>query len=189
MVIANLLGIFFFLYLVWKKLKEDYTPEKIFSLCFTAIFALLVGVIVSKNFLPEFWFWIEALFVSISFAVAIKRQKIKSFEGFGALAIGFMPWLSLYFLAVSIKNSSLSSFLAFWISLFCVALFFFLNSQYRKFTWYKSGRVGFSEVVTVIVFLILRAILLRNNIFELYLSGTVVFLLFLVLLHLNKNEN
>ncbi len=199
MVIANILGIFLFLYLVWKRLKEDYAPEKIFSLSFSCIFAVIVGFIVSTTLIPSYWFWLELLAVTIGFLIVTKRQKIKFYEGFEGVVIGFLPWLSLFFISNAIKNSSLSSFLAFWTVLICIFVFFFIASHYRSFTWYKSGRIGLSSLVTLLFFFLMRIVIsfffpdvisLIGK-FEVLLSGSTALLLLFVLYNLirNKNEN
>ena len=52
---------------------------------------------------------------------------MKLYESFEALVIGLLPWISIVYLTNSINKSSLSSFISFWLSSICIALFFFLN--------------------------------------------------------------
>lgn len=195
MVIANILGIFILFYFLWHKLKEDYQYEKIFNLAFLILFGFLIGHLVSRYFLPDYWFWINLSGILLGFAIGIKRQKMKFFESFEGLAIGSLSWVSLIFLSDSINNSSLYSFLAFWMTLICIFLFFFVASHYRTFSWYKSGRVGFAGVLTALVFFIFRliaSIFFQNVIslsgeFEVYLSSSVVMVLFLIIYSLSRS--
>src|SRR3989339_632177 len=140
MVIANILGILIFLFLLWKKLKEDYSYERIFNLATLILIGLLVGFLISKKVLPEFCFFLELIGVGIGFVIGVIKFKLNFFETFEGVVIGFLPLLTLFFLSDSIKNSSLSSFLAFWLSLICIFLFFLVDTYYRSFSWYKSGR-------------------------------------------------
>jgi len=194
MIIANIVGCLALFYLLWKKLKEDYHYERIFNLCFSLLIGVIISFFASKYFLKDYWFWIYVLGVSLSFTFGIIRQKIKFFESFEGLVIGILPWLGLYFFVEAIRMSSLFNFVAFWIVLLLVFIFFFLDSQYRKYTWYKSGKVGFSGVVTTILFFLIRSILgiffpniasLAPN-FESILSGTFAFSFFLLLYNLAR---
>lgn len=196
MVIANILGISFLFFLLWRLLKEDYHYEKIFNLGFLILPFYLVGLLITSYILKDFWFWIILVCISLGFIIIIKKQKMKFFEVFEAIVIGLLPWISIIFLSDSIDNSSLSSFLAFWMSLVCILLFFFLKSYYRNFTWYKSGMVGFAGLSTAAIFFLIRAIssLFFNNVisfagkFEVYLSLTVAFFLFLLLYKLSRSN-
>lgn len=194
MVIANFLGISVFLFFLWKRLKEDYHYDKIFNLGSVTLTGLFIGLLISKYFLPAYWFWIGTAFMLVGFGVARYRLKIRFFESFEAIIIGLMPWLSVVYVIDAINNSSLSSFLAFWISAICIFVFFFLDSQYRGFSWYKSGRVGFAGVLMAGIFFALRLLVsvffkdvisLVNDI-EVYLSATVAFGFFLLLYNLSR---
>lgn len=196
MLIANIFGITLFFFLLWKRLKDDYHYEKIFNLSFIVFFGIVIGYFISKYF-PIYWFWIQIGLVSLSFGVSIARQKMKFFESLDSLIIGLLPWLSFTFLIDAIAKSSLSSFLIFWVGLIFISLFFFLDSHYRKFAWYKSGRVGFAGVLTAGLFFLSRVVLyliypqtisfVPN--FEIYLSGTFAFAFFLLLYRLSVSND
>lgn len=193
MLITNLLGIILLFFLLWKRLKDDYHYEKIFNLGFIIFFGLATGYFVAKSFVPSYWFWTQIFFVTASFLIGVIKQKMKFFESLDALIIGLLPWLGLTYLSDAISKSSLSSFLAFWITLIFVFLFFFLNSQYRKFSWYKSGRVGFAGITVAALFFLARIALFliypQTMSFagglELYFSGTFAFSFFLLLYRLS----
>ncbi len=189
MLIANVFGIFLFLFLLWKRLKDDYNYEKIFNLGLFILSGFLLGFLISFNLSPSFWFWIETLGIGLGFTFGIYKLKIKFFESFDGLSIGLLAWLGVYFLASTVINTDISSFFAFWVSAMSVFTFFFLDSHYKNFTWYESGRVGFSGISTVAIFFLTRALL---SLFfpqeismvgklDVYLSSTVAFCFFLVL--------
>lgn len=196
MLIANILGVFIFFYLLWRTLKEDYSYEKIFNLSFLIILGALLASLILLYLKTSFWFWILLLASFSGFLIGILKQKMKFFETFEGFVIGILPWIGLVFISDAIKNSSLSSFLAFWAILILVFLYFFLNSFYRTFTWYKSGRFGFSGVFVAIVFFIIRAasslffpsVISFAGKFEVYLSGSAALLLMVLLYNLARKE-
>lgn len=196
MIISNIFGILIFLFLIWKRLKEDYSFEKIFNFGALILIGLLVGFLVSKKILPSYWFFIELIGIAIGFTIGILKLKLKFYESFESVIIGLFPLLTLFFLTDSIKNSSLYSFLAFWLSLICIFLFFLVDSYYRSFSWYKSGRVGFSGLLIAGVFFLIRSlislffpnVISLSGAFEIYISGTVAFAFFLLLFNLSRSQ-
>jgi len=184
MVIANIFGIFIFFFLLWRILKDDYSYEKIFNLGFLIVSGFVLSLIISNYLAKDYWFWIYLLGLASGFMFGILKQKMKFFDSFEGFVVGSLSWVSLVLITDAITKSSLSTFISFWVSLLCIFLFFFLNTVYRGFTWYKSGRVGFSGVVTAIVFFIFWAIIGHEPI----LSLTVAFFLFLLLYSLAKKQ-
>lgn len=188
MLIANLLGFLLFFFLFWKRLKEDYHYEKIFNLGFVVIFGLITGLIISRFIFQSYWYWISTISILVFYFIYISRQKIKFFESFEVLIISFLPWVSLFFLTDSVQKSSLSSFLLFWVTLIAIFIFFLVNSQYRKFTWYKSGRVGlaglsaclFYYISRIIIFLIYPQSTSLVPLYEIYFSSTFTLVIFLL---------
>ena len=75
-VIANALGIFLFLYLYWKRLKEDYPVEKIFNSGFIILIGIFLSLVISKIFPNIFWFWIIIFATLIFEAVNVFKLKI-----------------------------------------------------------------------------------------------------------------
>lgn len=187
MVIANFIGILFFLLLLWKKLKDDYHYEKIFNLGLISLLCLLIFDLTSTLFLPEFKFWLQLTGLSLGFGIGIYLQKIRFYESFNALVISILPWFGLRHLSFAINELSLMSFVVFWISLFLIFLYFFIESFYRKFIWYKSGRVGFSGLLIAGIFFILQVFVLVSSL-EKYISAAIAFIFFLLLYKLSKSK-
>lgn len=194
MLIANIMGISLFLFLYWRKLKEDYIVEKTFDSAVVFLVFITLGLIFSKFFLNAFWFWITFFSLILAFLINTFVLKIKANELLDALAISTLSWLSFYYLEYSVRNSSLSAFLVFWISLISCFLFFLFSNFYRSFTWYKSGKMGFSGLATLGIFLILRSILYIffpqtisfSGWVDPYLSTTFAFISFLLLFNLSR---
>lgn len=196
MIIANLVGVLLLFYFLWKKLKDDYHYEKIFNLGFVILASLALGLLISKFTVANYWFWISFITIAITFLFTIKNQKIKFYESLDGLVIGLMPLLGLNFLVDAVKKSSLSSFLTFWTVLILIFLFFFLDSQYKRFSWYKSGRVGFTGLFIIGLFFLIRIVIYLiypQTIsfvapFDIYLSSTFAFLFFLILYRLSRSK-
>lgn len=194
MVIANILGIFILIFLFWLRLKDDYHYEKIFNLVSFVLAGILIGFI-SLKFLPSVYlFWVYLIAIIASFTVGIIKLKIRFFESLDSLVISLLPYFGLYLLSQSIKNYSLSSFIGFWIVTVFVFLYFFVDANYRKFTWYKSGRVGFSGLLVAGLFFVVRSVL---SVFfvdgptimgqlDIYISASFSFVSFLLLFNLAK---
>lgn len=197
MIIANLLGILTLLYLFWKILKADYHHEKIFNLAFLIIISIFFVSAINFYFPNNFWLWSDLTAATVVFLITIKRQKMKFFETFDAMIISLLPWIGFVYLSDAISKSSLTSFLAFWMTLVCIFIYFFTSSNYRSFIWYKSGRVGFAGVVTAVIYFLIRFvisffypnIISMSGKFEVYLSLSAA-LLFGVLLYnlFRKND-
>lgn len=187
MVIANFIGILLFLFLLWKKLKEDYHYERIFNVGFLSLIGITISTLLANSFLTDFKFWLQFAGLLVGFGLAIYLQKIKFYESFDALVVAVLPWLGLNYLVLAIRNSSLIDFIAFWVCLLLVFIYFFLDSQYRKFIWYKSGRVGFSGLAVAGLFFVAKGVEFSTG-FNLYLSATFAFLFFLLLFILSKSK-
>lgn len=196
MVIANLLGAFSFLFLMWLKLKEDYHYERIFNLSFTTLVVFFISSIISVYYIKEYWFWINFMGLLIGFISGIILFKFKFYESFNAFVVAVMPFLGFYFLFVSVYKFSLPDFVSFWIITIFIFLYFFIDSNYRKITWYKSGRVGFSGLFISGTFFLIRAILAYYypsspsivGIYDIYISASFAFLFFLLLFNLSRKS-
>ena len=116
---VNVLGIILFLYVFWKKLKDDYISEQIFPTTFFILMGIGVSQILSYYLLSAWWFWLAIVGISLGFSLGVYRYKLRFYESIEALVISFLPWLSLIFL------------------------------QYKRFRWYKSGKVGFAGLTTL----------------------------------------
>jgi len=109
--IGNSIGLFVFLFVFWRKLKEDYISSQVFSTSFSIVLGIVLFNILTRIFFPTWWFWASFLGVSIGYAVGRFRFKLRALETLQALIIALLPWLGLNFLANAVSNSNLKSFL------------------------------------------------------------------------------
>lgn len=194
-ILVSLSGIILFLFLFWRRLKEDYPANQIFTTAFYVLGGILLGYLVSLKVSRESWFWTELAGITLGFNVGILRYKLRFLEVLEALTLGLLPWLGIIFLQDSIDNSSLSSFLSFFAVTCLITLFAFLTSHYKHFAWYKSGRVGFSGLATLGTFFLVRAafaslfpfVISFIGKYEAILSGTAAFVFFLATFNLARS--
>jgi hypothetical protein len=193
--LTNLLGILVFLFIFWKRLREDYSPEIIFKTAFDILAGVAIGFLFSLKFSSIGFFWPAAVGSLMGLTLALLGLKMKFYETFEAFIISSLPWMGLIFLLDSVTHSSLNSFLAFIAILVFVFISYYLDSHYKNFTWYKSGKIGFAGIVTLSIFFIVRSALAIFGIhmisfvslrIEAVISGAAAFICFILLFNLAR---
>lgn len=189
-------GNLLFFFLFWKKLKEDYAADIIFTTAFYIVAGLIFAYILSMKFFPEFWFWFSFAGLLLGFLFALNRHKLRFMETFEAVIVAIAPALALLFLSDWIVNQNFHSlFLA--IKTFVIfILFFLLDKHYKRFAWYKSGRIGFSGLTVMGAFFLLRAVVAMvlpfmlsfSGKYEVFLSGIVAFFSFMGVFNLARQK-
>ena len=192
----NTIGVLLFFFLFWRKLKEDYDSERI--LTFAVFIAAGIGIasFISLSFLPQWWFWADCLGATLGFTLGRLKFKFRFFENLEAATIGLLPWLSIVFLQDAILYSSWSSLIAFAALILIVGFYIFLDTHYKKFTWYKSGRVGFSGLTTLGVLFLIRtavaagfpSVLSFLGPIDSIISGVIAFTSFLLVFNLSRQQ-
>lgn len=188
MIIANSIGVFLFFFLLWKTLKDDYHYEKIFNLSFILLGCAIVLWLIS-GYVEESYRFIFIFFGSfIVFTFGLIKQKMNFYESFEGFVISFLAWYAVFTLQITISQSSLSSFLSFWMTLISIFIFYVSKTYYRSFSWYKSGKVGFAGIVSLIFF-ILSKVPFYWGTNAIYLLISASLLLVLVLYNLSRKVN
>lgn len=150
-------GLLISLFIFWKRLKEDYSSEIIFNSIFIIYTTFLISILISSKFLPIWFFWIQFAGVLVGLMVSVYKNKIRFYESFEALIFSFTPLLTLFFLRDAALNSSFSSFLAFTFMLILIFVFYYVDSHYKNFAWYRSGKIGLSGLSILLLFFVARA--------------------------------
>lgn len=195
-ILVSLIGILIFLFVFWRRIKEDYASDVVFTAGFLVVAGIILGGLISKQFFPSWWFWASAVGASFGILLGIVRFSLRPFETVEAGVIGLLPWVILIFWLDSIKNSSLVSLIYSVGILALLGLFYFLDGHYKDFTWYKSGRVGFAGLTVAGFFFILRAaiaiffpsVLSFVGKFEALVSALSAFIFFLLTFNLARSE-
>lgn len=194
-ILTGILGIVIFLFVFWKRLKEDYSSEIIFQVATAVLVGVGVGSTLSSLFFKDWLFWVNILGIFLAMLLMRIKYKLRFFESLEAVIMAFMPWLAIIFLKDSVMTSSVSSFLGFIAILIMIFFSYWLDVSYKSFRWYKSGRVGFAGLTISIVFFLTRTVLAILGVtmlsfvgnFEAVLSG-IMALASLGLLIKLKNE-
>lgn len=157
---------------------------------------MLLGYLASGFYFPKWWFWFEAFGAFLGFSYAVVKYSLRFFETFEAVFIGLVPWLIIYYSDNLIANPTLVSFLVTAGVVILLLLFWFIDSRYKNFSWYKSGRIGLAGLVSAAFFFLTRATIATFFPFvvsfvgksEAILSGVCAFTLFLLIYNLSKEE-
>ena len=190
----TILGIIIFLFIFWKRLKEDYSSEIIFKSATYILVGIGVGCAIASNFFPLWFFWASFFGGLVGFSFAILRFRVKFYETLEAFIIASLPWLGLIFLIDSVTRGSLNSFLAFAFMLILLFASYYFDTHYKRFSWYKSGRIGFAGLAVAIVFFLARSaiaitkvpVLSFVGLSEIVVSGVVVVVSFILLFYLGR---
>jgi len=193
-ILVNIFAFFVFLFVVWKRLKEDYPVEDVFNLCFVTALGLTLGYFTAKLFAPRYWFWLEVLGILLGFMFLAIKKGLKFYETIEALFIAFLTWFGIYWVFLFIQTPAITSFLATLLIACFIVLFYLLDGNYKNFTWYKSGKIGFSGLVTAGLFFLSRSavaslfpfMLSFSGKTEVYLSAVTSFIIFLLVYNLAR---
>jgi hypothetical protein len=193
-IIASLFGVAVYLFLYWKRMKEDYSSEIIFSSSLLILVGLTLGSFLSFQLLKQYWFWFSLLGVLLGLTLSVFRFKVRFYETLEALVVSLLPLTSFVFLVDSVNSLSISSFLAFVVTVSLLGLTYFFDRKYKLFNWYKSGRIGFTGLAVSALFFLLRAVVSLIGVsvisfvgkIEPLASGIVSFTLFLLLFNLSR---
>jgi len=190
----SVLGILIFLFIFWKRLREDYAGEVIFQSGTCITIGIGLGWAFAAKFFPDWFFWTSLLGGAAGLMLALIRFGMKFYETLEAFIISSLPWLGLVFLKDSVVASSLSSFLAFIVILIMVFISYWLDLHYKGFTWYKSGRIGFAGLALAALIFTIRSFLAISRVtmlsfvgkYEAIVSGGLAFICFLLLFDLGR---
>lgn len=203
---ASILGAISFLFIYWKKMRHDYTRDMVFASGFSILLLVVLSTFISiymVRFVPstnifdrqQLWFWGAVIGYLIAFTLNIVNSKFKFFESLEASGIGLFAWLGFIFVANGINSRDLSSLIASGLIVSLFIFYLFLEKKYRRFTWYKSGRVGFAGLITLGLFFLIRSgisiyggsMLSLAGRVEVVLSSVIAFLLFFSVYHLSES--
>lgn len=154
---TSFLGIVTFLFIFWKRMKDDYAAPIIFSVSFYILLGILAGWFISYKFFPNLFLWTAFVGALAGLSAGILRYKIRFYESLESIVISLLPWLSFVFLKDSVARQSFSSFILFLAVLVFIYVFYFLDTHFREFTWYKSGKIGFAGLATLGLILLARS--------------------------------
>jgi len=94
-ILFGILAVFIFLFLFWKRLREDYAPNMIFATGFLILIGISLGILLSRKYSNEWWFWFSFFGSLVGLMVGVLRFKLRIFEIVEATTVGLMPFFAL----------------------------------------------------------------------------------------------
>lgn len=194
MVFTSIVGVLLFSFLFWRRLKEDYSSDIIFSTLLFTLLGIGISLAISLYAFRSFWFWATVLGASVGILGGIVKYNLRIYEVIEAAVVSLLPWLGVVYLVYALVFSSLISLIGLGIVAACLVLFVVLNNRYKRLSWYKSGRVGFAGITTLGVFFLSRALIaiVANDVlsfigkYEIAVSALAAFVCFFVVFRLAK---
>lgn len=187
-----ILGGFIFLFILWKRLKEDYFDNQIFTTGFYIFGLVGVANLVSWYFLKDYWFWLSLLGIFLGVIAGKFRFKLRYFEVLEACVVALFAPAIMLLIYDGIRFKHAFSFFAISIIALFIGLYYIFSIRYRTFTWYRSGRVGFSGLAILGLFFLVRALVaiwfphvISFVDRDWLISGSLAFITFLALLNLS----
>lgn len=161
------LGSLLFSFVLWKKLRDDYTNSQIYSFTLFSVLASLLGLWVANTWLPEFAFLITFLSFVLSSFLLLKYLQIKFFEFIDAVSIASLYFYFLLRVGILLQQIEAEGFdlknISFQVDvaeiilvLISAYLYKFFLKRYRQFSWYPSGKIGFAGLATVALFFLFQ---------------------------------
>lgn len=166
-------ALFFSLFSFWRKLKEDYVPNSVFSSYILIFVGGLLGLSVSRFVKDLNSFWLISVGGFVSTLIASKLYRLRFFEIFEAATVSFLAFGTIYAALNLLFDFSSEAFGVLAVVACLLALYFILDTHYKSFSWYRSGKVGFSGLTVAGIGFLARAIIALTFPNMLSLSGTI----------------
>ena len=185
-----------FLFFFWRRLKEDMRAEFLFGggllLGGLGLLALVASIILESSY----WFWMVNVGFFGGMLLAVWKYRMRFFESLEAFVVGtFAFWTGWFWFSAPIGGRWVGVVQGtFFLVLIC--LFFVFDRRYKAFSWYRSGKIGFSGLSVLGVFFVARAVVavVSPNMlsfvgrFEAIVSGLLAFLVFFLLYNLAQEK-
>jgi len=158
-IVFTTLGVFLYLYFFWKKLKDDYIQNQIFTTAFYSLSGICLFSLSSAYYFPGYEFWFGVIGSFLGFLIGVLKYKLRFFEAFEAFVIANLGVDFLYNSFGLIEKFSIRSSVSTGTAFILIIAFFVIDKHYKKFTWYKSGKVGFTGLSVAGLYFVLRSVI------------------------------
>jgi len=173
LIVSALISYIILSYFLWKELKVDYLNTQIFTFSFWFVVTCYLGAYLTYLFLfPNFWFYGGLIFSLSSFLLLTKKYGIKRYEILDCLVKGILSFsLVVILLDFVIFQRDLRNLFLVSVIFILILIHNYIKSNYKKFSWYKSGRIGIAGSITISVFFLTRLVISLNSLGMLSFSG------------------
>lgn len=163
------LGILISFFIVWKKLREDYSDEKIFSFSLGVIGGIILGYIGTsfiEPILPGIKFWGAIAGGGLLGTWLSKKLSIRFFEALEAVipavfvylifeSLTKISWLQV----INLEPGVIFQFAQLGGVTLSLLVFVYASRNFRRFMWYPSGKIGIASLLALAVFFIFQVVL------------------------------
>ena len=136
-IVFVLLSSFLFLFVYYRKLKEDFLPSQIFRDGTLILFCTGVGALISFFIAQQLWFWLSTIGFIIGLIFALIRSRIPILEGLEAASLGALWLLLFYYVFQLITKPTIPEWVGFGGIILTFLIYLFFTFNYKKFTWYR----------------------------------------------------
>lgn len=159
--VTHFLAVFIFAFIIWKKLREDYPNELIFSFTLALLASGSSGWWIFQKFATPFAFWGVFVLPVILGLYFVKKFDMRPFEVIDAVAVSWF-WFAFLgtagSLLATLQMPSILSLPQVLIPLVSLGMYSFFIRNYRSFSWYPSGKVGFAGIASLALYFLLFAV-------------------------------
>jgi hypothetical protein len=145
-------------FIVWKRLKDDYLNYQIFNSYLLVVILIIIGNFIVKNYISNIIFWMDVTAVLIGVFYAFVKYRMRFIETSEAFLVSFLLYLNVYYFDYMFIMKDYRIILISLVTLLSFATFFIFEKLYKSFTWYKSGKIGFSGYAAFFIFMVTRAL-------------------------------
>jgi hypothetical protein len=157
LILFIVISFFIYLFFLWKFLREDYDPHRVFSFGIATFIATLIGTGVGI-WMGNVWFWTGLMGYVVMTIILARKFEFRIVEIIEASTPGyFVIYLAILFYGLS-NSGGLATIILLAVTFLLLILFFVLKRNYKRFTWYKSGRLGFASLISIGLLFLVRAI-------------------------------
>ncbi len=192
-IVFGLVAFVTYLFLFWKRTKDDVLPNAVFTSSLYVLVGTAIGSLVAYYFQASMMFWIALVGSAVGFLIGKFRYNLPTVESVEALGISLLSVFAFIHLD-GVLRGDMIGLIWFFVGFGMLFLFVILDANYKKLTWYKSGRIGFAGFTVFGLFFLIRAILASFTIsmlslvspYDVYLSGLASILCFSVVFYLSR---
>lgn len=140
-------GVLLYLFFFWKRLKDDYPQNHIFTTAFCGLILVSCGYSFSKYFIGQYVFWFSFLGAVFGYSISVLKYKMKIYEVLEAAVLALISLYAFILVAELIVTKDVLYLFSFVVMVLLVILFHLFDKVYKGLSWYKSGRIGFSGLM------------------------------------------
>lgn len=174
--VTHFFAVFIFAFVIWKKLREDYPNELIFSFTLALLASGSSGWWIFQKFATPFAFWGVFVLPVILGLYFVKKFDMRPFEVIDAVSVSWF-WFAFFATAgAQLATLQIPPPLALpgaVIPLVSLIVYGFFTKNYRSFSWYPSGKVGFAGLASLALYFLLFSVFSLYKVVALSLSREI----------------